>query len=231
MLSRSTLCASLFLAALAVPASAAPILTASQSGMPLGPYYANFNNLPLGGAGGVTNPDITVSFTGDAKVVTGFLSGQYAAPYVNGNGLPFGDPTTGPDLTRYLSTGIGSVTLAFTLPQTYLGVLWGSADLYDTLSLDDGSTLIASFTGADVNAAANGDQGINGSYYVNISNLNPFTKAVFTSSSYAFEFDNVSYNVDPPGAVPEPLTLSLFAAGLLGLTMMTRRRKLALASI
>lgn len=231
MLSRSTLCASVFLAALAVPASAAPVMTASQSGMPLGPYYANFNNLPMGGTGGVTNPDITVSFTGDGQVVTGFLSGQYAAPYVNGNGLPFGDPTTGSDLTKYLSTGIGSVSLAFTLPQTYIGLLWGSVDHYNTLSLYNGNDLVASFTGTDVNAAANGDQGIQGSYYVNISNLDPFTRAVFTSSSYAFEFDNVSYNVDPPLATPEPLTLAMFGTGLFGLTMLTRRRKAAVATI
>ena len=35
---------------------------------------------------------------------------------------------------------------------------------------------MATFSGGDVNAAANGDQGVQGSYYVNISGLPSFDK-------------------------------------------------------
>ena len=211
------------------PALASPVLTASNTDGPTGPYYANFDNLALGNAGGQINNDIAVSFTGDAQAASGFLSGIYAAPFVNGNGGLFGDGETGSDTTNYLSTGIGSVTLTFTKAQTYLGLLWGSVDLYNHLSLYDADNqLVASFGGADVNAAANGNQGVSGTEYVNISDVDPFTRAVFTSDGYAFEFDNVSYNVDPPGeptGAPEPLTLSLFGAGLAG---MRKRAKAAL---
>ncbi|HEX3755495.1 MAG TPA: PEP-CTERM sorting domain-containing protein [Rhizomicrobium sp.] len=209
----------------ALPALAAPVLSASTTGAPAGMFYANFDNLAAGNAGGAVNGDITVSFTGDAQTVTGALSGQYAAPYLNGNGGPFGDSETGPDSTRYLSTGIGSVSLTFAAPQTYLGLLWGSVDSFNGLTLYNGLTEVASFTGADVTAADNGDQGASGTYYVNISDLNPFDRAVFTSGGYAFEFDNVAYNVDPPAGVPEPLTLSLFAAGLVGAAAMRKKAR------
>jgi hypothetical protein len=228
MLSRKLLSASvLALAAMAIPASALPLLSASNAGAPTGLFYANFDNLALGNAGGATNGDITVSFTGDAQTTTGFASGIYAAPYVDGNGGLFGDAETGSDTTKYLSTGIGSVTLTFAADQTYLGLLWGSVDNYNTLSLYNGAALVASYTGSDVTGSPTGDQGVNGSYYVNISNLDPFNRVVFTSSQYAFEFDNVAYNVDPPGNVPEPLTLSLFAAGLGGLMVLRGRSRKA----
>jgi hypothetical protein len=213
----------------AAPSSATPILNASVSAAPTGPFYANFDNLALGNAGGQTNNDIHVSFTGDAQIVTGFLSGYYAAPYVDGNGGLFADSETGSDTTHYLSTGIGSVTLTFTKPQTYLGLLWGSVDLYNHLSFYGADNqLVATVGGAEVSNAANGDQGASGSYYVNISGLDPFTTAVFSSDGYAFEFDNVSYDVDPPAAVPEPLTLSIFGTGLASIARM-RRRKAKLA--
>jgi hypothetical protein len=217
----------LALAAMAAPASATPTLSASNAGAPTGLFYANFDNLALGNAGGAANADITVSFTGDAQTTTGFVSNIYAAPYVDGNGALFGDLETGSDTTKYLSTGIGSVTLAFAADQTYLGLLWGSVDNYNTLSLYNGAALVASYTGSDVTGSPTGDQGVNGSYYVNISGLDPFNRVVFTSSNYAFEFDNVAYNVDPPGNVPEPLTLSLFAAGLGGLMVVRGRSKKA----
>lgn len=220
--------AALAAAGFAVPAAAAPVLTATNSGAPTGLFYANFDGLALGNAGGMANGDITVSFAGDAQTAAGFASGIYAAPYVDGNGGPFGDNEIGSDTTHYLSSGIGSVSLAFAAPQTYLGLLWGSVDLYNTLTLYNGATQVATFTGASVNAAANGDQGLQGSYYVNISDLDPFNRAVFSSTQYAFEFDNVAYNVDPPSAVPEPLTLSLLAAGLAGMGTMRKKRKKAI---
>jgi hypothetical protein len=227
MFSRKFLSVSvLAVAAMAAPASASPTLSASNAGAPTGLFYANFDNLALGNAGGSTNADITVSFTGDAQTTTGFASGLYAAPYVDGNAGLFGDAEMGSDTTKYLSTGIGSVTLAFAADQTYLGLLWGSVDNYNSLTLYNSlNQIVASFTGNDVTGSPTGDQGVNGSYYVNISNLDPFNRAVFSSSQYAFEFDNVAYNVDPPGDVPEPLTLSLFAAGLGGLVMARGRSK------
>ena len=207
-------------------ANASLIVTAAVGGAPTGVSYANFDNLALGNAGGMSG-GVDVSFSGNGEVVAGALSGRYAAPYLsNGNGALFGDANNGPDTTHYLSTGTGSVTIALPGLEGYIGMLWGSVDGYNSLKLYDGATLVGSLTGNDVTANANGNQGVNGTYYVNITSDHPFDRIVASSSSYAFEFDNLAYNT-AGGDVPEPMTWTLFAAGLLGLTAfaLARRRQ------
>ena len=168
-------------------------VSASVGGAPTGVNYANFDDLALGSAGG-TSGGIAVSFNPDGQVVNGSLSDVYAAPYLSsGNGTPFGDPTNGPDTTNYLSTGVGSVTLTMPGQELYVGLLWGSVDSYNTLSLYNGSTLVGTVTGTDVTTNANGDQGVLGTYYVNINSTESFNTLVASSTQYAFEFDNVAY--------------------------------------
>jgi hypothetical protein len=201
------------------------MVDATVGGAPTGVNYANFDDLALGSTGG-TSGGINVSFTPDGKVVQGSQSGQYAAPYLsNSNGTLFGDSTTsGPDATKYLTTGTGSVTLAFGGPQMYLGLLWGSVDDYNTLTFYNGGSAVGSLTGLDVTASANGDQGVQGTFYVNVNSDTAFDRVVATSSQYAFELDNVAYN-DSNVSVPEPGTLALFSLGLLGAGVGARRRR------
>ena len=209
-------------------ARATLIVNPAVGGAPTGTNYVNFDNLPLGSAGG-TSGGIGVSFSsGDGAVVTGALVNKYAAPFLsNFNGTLFGDPNNGADTTRYLSTGIGSITLEFSSDQQYLGLLWGSVDKYNTLSFYDGATLVGSITGTEVWANANGNQGVNGTFYVNISSDVAFDSVKASSTNYAFEFDNVSFNSAAfiTRTVPEPASLALFCTGLVGLVGLSRARR------
>ena len=204
-------------------AQAGLTISASVGGAPTGVNYVNFDLVPLGSGGG-SSGGVGVSFGSDGQAVQGSLSDVYAAPYLSsGNGHLFNDPNDGPDTTTYLSTGVGSVTLTLPGQEMYLGLLWGSVDSYNTLSFYNGSSFVGSVTGSQVTLNANGDQGEQGTYYVNINSTESFNKVVATSTQYAFEFDNVAYNA---AAVPEPSSVVLSLIGGIGVfTFKLKRRK------
>ena len=214
--------------AMAGPVSASTItVSGSVGGAPTGVILDNLNWLSLGNAGGTnTTTGMTVSFTTDGQVVMGTVSGQYAAPYLSGgNGTGFGvpDQADGPDGTNYLTSGLGTVTLAMPGTEKYFGLLWGSVDAYNTLSFYQGNTLIGSLTGSDVLSSPNGNQGIDGTLYVNVGVPDGFNRVVASSTQYAFEFDNVAFN--PTNPVPEPASILLLGTGLLGLGRAWRKRR------
>lgn len=223
-------------------ANAAFIVSAAVGGAPTGVIKDNLDSLALTPAPGpnnqVSSTGIAINLTPNARVVNGSVSGQFAAPFLTGsNGAGFGNaPVPGVDNTNYITSGsTGSLAAAAAemifpvIPGGYLyfGLLWGSIDSYNTLSFYDGATLIGTVTGVEAAVAAgtlpNGNQGNQGTAYVNITSDTAFTRVVATSTSFAFEFDNVAYNQSVP--VPEPATLALLGAGLLGLGLARRRRR------
>ena len=122
--------------------------------------------------------------------------------------------------------------------QAYFGLLWGSVDqqpnTYNVLRFFDGISLVGTITGLDlatfVGQNPSGDQGVNGTYYVNIiSNTasTRFDKVVATSSQFAFEFDNVAYNASAESLlpVPEPISLTIWGLGALGCVVGAYRRR------
>ena len=207
-------------------ANASLTISGSVGGAPTGVNKVNFDDLTLGSIGGTaTGPSGTVgvSFVTDGQAVAGAVGGQYAMPWLSGgNGTGFGAPNqpNGQDVTTYLTSGIsdgttfGAAILTFSTPLHYIGLLWGSVDSYNTLSLYNGTTLVGTVTGSQVLASPNGDQGINGTLYVNITSTLAFDIVKATSTQYAFEFDNVAYS-----AVPEPTTM-VAGAGALGLALL-----------
>ncbi len=226
-------------------AHAAISIVSAVGGQPIsGANYVTFNDLSAGGTGGfaantTASGGITVSFTPDAKVVSGAASGLYAPPFLsNNNGLNFGGQGNGADATNYLTSGsdggsypAAKAVLTFSSKQQYFGLLWGSVDKYNTLQFFDNATLVGTIDGSQVDANATGDQGTSGTFYVNISSTLGFDKVVATSSQYAFEFDNVAYSqysVDPQGvlSVPEPASIIVWSllALMLGGANWWRRR-------
>jgi hypothetical protein len=216
-------------------AEAALTIAGSVGGTPTasGVIRDNLDWLSLGQAGGTNAASgITVSLFGNAATVTGSASGLYAAPFLSGNnGAGFGPggsmQANGLDTTRYLSTGSAGavrgarVEIALPTAASYFGLLWGSVDAYNTLAFYDGATLVGSLTGSAVTPQATGNQGAQGTFYVNILSDIAFNRVIATSSSYAFELDNIAFSAANP--IPAPAALGLFAMGLIGLLVAARR--------
>jgi len=228
---------------LSTSAMATTTVTASVGGAPTGAILDNLDALTQTNSPQFSSTLITVTVAPGAYVATGSLGGVYAAPYLSGgNGNGFGpgssNQANGADATPYLAAEPGAnITLDFGQELHYVGLLWGSIDGYNSLALYDGSTLVDTITGAEAAAAAltlpNGDQSVGGTAYVNINSTVQFDTIVAISGSPAFEFDNIAYNVQQCDTndctqstnVPEPITLSLFGAGIAGLAGLRFRRK------
>lgn len=155
--------------------------------------------------------------TGNAQIVQGSVSGQYAAPPI-GNATYYLSVPKNNNANNSLDVAYWTAPGAF----NYLGLFWGSIDNYNSIQFFNGATLVDSVTGAQVIAAgtAFGNQTAVGSNrYVNLYlGSTPFTSVRFISTSMAFEIDNLAY-----AQVPEPGTLALIGLGLLGIGLARRR--------
>jgi len=205
--------------------SAADYSSFVKSGNPtipnLGNRLINFNG----------DPSVTTFFPGKNQevsysgggIVSGSESGQYAAPAADADGDGNSNKR---DNTPYLSIGgseqPGPATFKFFKYPiiSTLGFLWGSVDAYNSVSfLRDGNTL-ATFDGNDISNPANGDQGINGTFFVNFKGNDGendyFDTVVFNSTSAAFELDDIRYT-----EVPTPALLP----GLIGVGVAALRKR------
>lgn len=163
---------------------------------------------------------------GNGQIVSGFLSGQYAAPFGN--------------LTKYLSVpqsgSGGSATLNLT-GYNFGGVVdgfsfyWGSIDTYNRLVVNttlngNAQTLNFAFDGSNPPPPADGSQqsaANNRRVYFNLAQGETLNSIEFVSNGYAFELDDIVFTGT---AVPEPATWAMMIAGFgfVGASMRARRR-------
>ncbi len=203
-----------------VAAPASPhVLAVGMNGNSLGMSTETFDGQTAGstsnngaGRGNFHSDALGADFSasGNAGIVSG-SSSVTAAPYVG--------PAPGhQDTTKYLSIGGNATeTITFASEKNVFGLYWGSVDSYNTIKFYDGNTLVASYTGADISPLlSNGNQGSFASNgYVEFSGLHSFNKVVLSSSSDAFEIDNISAGYVPsPTLEPVTGTLSVHDADI-----------------
>lgn len=109
----------------------------------------------------------------------------------------------------------------------YISFLWGSPDLYNTLTVNSTGSGPQVFTAAGAGFGAafpvtNGDQSFNQTVQFQGLAGSRITSMVFASSSDAFEVGRFTVT-----AIPEPETYALMLAGLGAMGFMARRRKKA----
>jgi hypothetical protein len=148
---------------------------------------------------------------GTGQIVTGSLSGDWAAP-----AYPGGTPDPHPYLA--LETGQSS-TIAFG-KSTGVEIYIGSLDSYNTISFSNGM----SFTGATLGggSVANGNQtagSSNGLFYFVFSPDEAVTSVTLGSTGNSLEVAGISVS-----AIPEPATWAMVMLGFTGLGYTAFRR-------
>jgi hypothetical protein len=147
--------------------------------------------------------------------------GSGNAGVVNGSSAVTEAPFVGPlpgslDTSNYLSICTnGTETIKFNQIENTFGLYWGSVEPLNSIEFFNGSTLVASYTGADLSplVADGNDFSLASAGYVQFSSLNPFDTVVFQSAQTTFEVANISAGfLSPTGGPPLESTAGTLTA-------------------
>jgi len=124
----------------------------------------------------------------------------------------------------FLAAGPSSTSpavMTFLNGTSFLGLLWGSPDQYNTLTIRDNNNVAYIFTTSSLGfPVQNGDQSFNQYVQFMASAGTLISTVTFASGIDAFE--TTQFTVTP---IPEPETYALMLAGLAALGFVSRRRK------
>lgn len=164
--------------------------------------YQDFEGFPVGvspslGWWPVTladNPSVVDTVSGGSVLGTGEVGNHYVA-------IPAG----------------GVLSLTFSTPGYYFGLLWGTVDGFNSITFFDGGQEIATFTGFDLQESPDHTSAIYANFY---ATGGTFTSVAFFTTDGAFEFDNV--RVAP---TPLPAALGMFGVAVVGMGALGLRRR------
>jgi hypothetical protein len=185
-----------------------------------------------------TNSQLMTSYAGastfapytDFAGYTGSLTTSVAA--ISGGALDYAGSTNpgtgiaGNPITDWVSAvGGNDETILFNGGQKYFGLLWGSVDPTNTITFYQGSTVVATYTGAELNVDGVGLQyyAAPGSFvdFVADNSTEYFNKVVLSAAGGdPFETSNFAAI-----AAPEPATWAMMILGLSAMGAALRRRR------